>query len=139
MGLSILPGSSCVVPFDPDSILVLTFSHLGKYPIVVNNTVHDKSSLSILLRLLHGSVGENGSVDERNYLRSQNYGLEYGLLYTDVLELASLMSALNSQPTLAVSCFLWDEDNVFLKYTQKWGSAPLPRLDALYLPQNGVS
>ncbi|THD23805.1 Metaxin-3 [Fasciola hepatica] len=134
MELFISPGSSSVVSFDPDSILVLAYLYLGKCPIDVKDTMHDNASLSKLPLLRHGSVEKSGSVDVINYLRSQNYGLEYGLNDTDVVELASLVSAVNRQLTPAIDWFLWGEDNVFVKYTRKWCSASLSRLNALYLP-----
>ncbi|KAA0190348.1 Metaxin-3, partial [Fasciolopsis buskii] len=64
----------------------------------------------------------------------QNYGLEYGLSDADVVELASLVSAVDRQLTPAVDWFLWGEDSVFVKYTRKWCSASLSRLSAFYLP-----
>lgn len=84
--------------------------------------------------LRHANIEKHGVKDIVTYLRSENYGLEYGLADIENVELASLVGLLERQLFPAVDWFLWCDDTVFAKFTRKCYTTALSQLSAVFMP-----
>ncbi|TGZ59781.1 hypothetical protein CRM22_008893 [Opisthorchis felineus] len=134
MELCVSPGANGLVSHDSDSLVVLAYIYLGNCPMKLNDASHNDSRFTKLPLLRHGGIETQGISKILSYLRSQNYGLEYGISDAESVELASLVTLIERQLTPAIDWFLWGEDEVFVKFTRPCYTASIGRLESLYLP-----
>uniref|UniRef100_A0A5K3F6V5 Metaxin n=1 Tax=Mesocestoides corti TaxID=53468 RepID=A0A5K3F6V5_MESCO len=133
MDLHIWPGSSGIDSFDSDCLVIITYLRLGKCPINLFSSPPQKSDMNSIPLLVHGSNEVTTVHKIIEYLRKENYGLEYELSDEELARLDSLVTSLERRITPAFRWLLWADTNVYNSYTSLLYRSKLPYFYGLWL------
>ncbi|KAM3185403.1 hypothetical protein ACTXT7_006449 [Hymenolepis weldensis] len=137
MDLYAWPGINGIDSFDTDCLVVLTYLRLGKCRINLNPCKEfNNKSIENTLLLAHGNNEITGVSNIIEYLRKENYGLEYDLSEEERTRLDSLIASVERRIVPACRWFLWADANVYGCYTSPLYRAHLPFLQGLWYPRH---
>lgn len=86
-------------------------------------------------KLTHGINEITGVSNIIEYLRKENYGLEYDLSEEELTRLDSLIASVERRIAPACRWFLWADSNIYGSYTYRRYRSNLPLLWGLWYPR----
>ncbi|VDN97890.1 unnamed protein product [Rodentolepis nana] len=136
MDLFVWPGVKGLDSFDTDCLVVLTYLRLGKCRINLNTCrEYNNETIENTPFLAHGNNEIAGVSNIIEYLRKENYGLEYDLSEEERTRLDSLIASVERRIAPACRWFLWADPNVYGYYTSPLYRAHLSFLQGLWYPR----
>ncbi|VDM17036.1 unnamed protein product [Hydatigera taeniaeformis] len=136
MDLYVWPCSEGIESFDSDCLVVITYLRLGGCLINLNSCRDcDKSDFHNIPLLVHGSNTVTTVSKIINYLRKENYGLEYELSDEELARLESLVTSVERRVTPACRWLIWADSNVYRSYTSAFYRSNLSYLQGLWYPR----
>ncbi|KAL5969995.1 Metaxin-3 [Taenia solium] len=136
MDLYVWPSSGGIESFDSDCLVVITYLRLGRCPINLNSCRDlDTSNFFSTPLLIHGGnvITDVSKIIE--YLRKENYGLEYELSDEELAHLESLVASVERRVTPACRWLIWADANVYRSYTSLLYRSNLSYLQGLWYPR----
>ncbi|EUB55037.1 Metaxin-3 [Echinococcus granulosus] len=136
MDLYVWPDGRGIESFDSDCLVVITYLRLGGCPINLKSCRNsDKSYFYRTPLLIHGSNEVTGVSKIIEYLRKENYGLEYELSDEELARLESLVTSLERRVTPACRWLIWADTSVYHSYTSLLYRSNLSYLQGLWYPR----